>query len=321
MKLQQLEAIVAVANHELNVTAAAQHLDIFQSNLSKHIASLEEELGVKIFTRDGRKLSALTEPGQNIIEIARNILTNVNGIESVAKAYTHPSQGHLRLSTTHTQARYVLPPTIKAFKQKYPDVSLQIHQGTPQQMADSLHKREADFVIVTEALDLFQQAILLPCYHWNRSIIVLKDHPLAQLKRVELSDLARFDLVSYVFAFAEKSDLSNAFHQAGLSPKVVFSATDTDVIKTYVRIGLGVGLIASLAIDPSVDDDFVVIDASHLFHSSQTCIAFNPGLYLRDYMYDFIESFSPHLTQAVVNHALKLKNQKQRDDYFSSLRL
>lgn len=318
MKLQQLQYIVEVVDQNLNVSSAAEKLDIFQSGISKQIAHLEDELGVKIYERNGRNLSKLTGPGAEIVNLAREILLRVNSIQSVAEDYTHPTKGSLRISTTYTQARYVLPEKIKGFKERYPNVSLHMHQATPQQMANAINKGEIDCVIATEALDLFNNSIMLPCYRWNRSLVVLKDHPLAQLQHVTLEDLAQYNLVTYVFAFMHNSDLDNAFKESSLTPNVVFTATDTDIIKTYVRIGMGVGIIATLAIDPLTDSDLVVIDASHLFKESQTTIVLSNGIYLRDYMYDFIESFSSHLVKEVVDHAVQLKNNKQREAYFQS---
>lgn len=192
----------------------------------------------------------------------------------MAGEHTHPEMGTLNISTTHTQARYALPDVIKGFTARYPKVSLHMHQGTPSQMSEAIAKGTANFAIATEALHLYQDAIMLPCYHWNRSIVVPKDHPLAKKDVVTIHDLAAYPLVTYVFGFTGRSELDTAFNREGLTPRVVFTATDADVIKTYVRMGIGVGVIASMAVDEDQDDDLVAIDASHLFGASTTSIGF-----------------------------------------------
>lgn len=321
MKLQQLRYIVEVVNHNLNVSATAESLYTSQPGISKQVRLLEDELGIQIFERSGKHLTQITSAGEEIIKISQEILARVESIKSVAGEHTHPEMGTLNISTTHTQARYALPDVIKGFTVRYPKVSLHMHQGTPSQMSEAITKGTANFAIATEALHLYQDAIMLPCYHWNRSIVVTKNHPLAQLEKVTIQDLATYPLVTYVFGFTGRSELDTAFNRYGLTPKVVFTATDADVIKTYVRMGIGVGVIASMAIDSEQDTDLVAIDASHLFGSSTTSIGFRRGTFLRSYMYDFMERFAPHLTRPVVEQALSLKSNAEIEEMFNGIEL
>ncbi|AAW85985.1 HTH-type transcriptional regulator CysB [Aliivibrio fischeri] len=321
MKLQQLKYIVEVVNHSLNVSSTAESLYTSQPGISKQVRLLEDELGVQIFERSGKHLTRVTPSGEEIVKISREILSRVESIKSVAGEHTHPEKGTLNITTTHTQARYALPDVIKGFKNRYPAVSLHMHQGTPSQMSDAIAKGTADFAIATEALHLYQDAIMLPCYHWNRSIVVTKDHPLAQLQQVTIEDLAAFELVTYVFGFTGRSALDSAFNKAGLKPKIVFTATDADVIKTYVRLGIGVGVIASMAMDEERDSDLVAIDASHIFDASTTTIGFKRGSFLKSYMFDFMERFAPHLTRPIVEQATMLKNNHEIEEMFKDINL
>ncbi len=321
MKLQQLKYIVEVQNNNLNVSATAESLFTSQPGISKQVRMLEDELGIQIFGRSGKHLTHVTNAGQEVIDISREILAQVESIKAVAREHNLPDQGKLNIATTHTQSRYALPPVIQGFMQRYPDVSLHMHQGTPSQISDLAAKGEADFAIATESLHLYNDLIMLPCYHWNRSVIVKKDHPLAQQKQLTIADIAAYPLVTYVFGFTGRSELDKAFSEAGLEPKIVFTATDADVIKTYVRLGVGVGVIASMAVDEELDDDLVKIDASHLFQYSTTKIGFRKGNFLRSYMYDFIERFAPHLTKAVVEQAMMQKSNEDGEKMFKDLTL
>ncbi|MDO6706569.1 HTH-type transcriptional regulator CysB [Photobacterium sp. 1_MG-2023] len=321
MKLQQLRYIVEVVNHNLNVSSTAESLYTSQPGISKQVRLLEDELGVQIFERSGKHLTKVTPAGENIVRISRDILSRVESIKSVAGEYTHPEMGTLHIATTHTQARYALPQVIQGFIERYPKVSLHMHQGTPSQIADAVSKGTTVFAIATEALHLYQDMVMLPCYHWNRSIVVRADHPLAQKKEITIQDLAAFPLVTYVFGFTGRSELDNAFNRSGLTPRIVFTATDADVIKTYVRLGIGVGVMASMAIDPATDHDLVAIDASHIFDASTTTIGFKKGTFLRTYMYDFMERFAPHLTRNVVDQALALKSNEEIEAMFANIKL
>jgi LysR family cys regulon transcriptional activator len=321
MKLQQLRYIVEVLNNNLNVSATAEVLFTSQPGISKQVRMLEDELGIQIFGRSGKHLTHVTPAGQEVINIAQQILSKVEGIKAVAREHTQPDEGKLRIATTHTQARYALPEVIQGFIKKYAKVSLQMSQGTPAQISDAAAKGEADFAIATESLHLYNDLVMLPCYHWNRSIIVRKDHPLARKQDLTIQDIAKYSLVTYVFGFTGRSELDAAFEKAGAIPKIAFTATDADVIKTYVRLGVGIGVIASMAIDPKIDNDLVTIDASHLFKASTTKIGFRRGSFLRGYMFDFIERFAPHLNKHVVTQAMLLKNNVEVDEMFADIKL
>ena len=321
MKLQQLRYIVEVLNNNLNVSATAEVLFTSQPGISKQVRMLEDELGIQIFGRSGKHLTHVTPAGQEVINIAQQILSKVEGIKAVAREHTQPDEGKLRIATTHTQARYALPEVIQGFIKKYAKVSLQMSQGTPAQISDAAAKGDADFAIATESLHLYNDLVMLPCYHWNRSIIVRKDHPLARKQDISIHDIAKYSLVTYVFGFTGRSELDAAFEKAGAEPKIAFTATDADVIKTYVRLGVGIGVIASMAIDPKIDNDLVTIDASHLFKASTTKIGFRRGSFLRGYMFDFIERFAPHLNKHVVTQAMLLKNNVEVDEMFADVKL
>jgi LysR family transcriptional regulator, cys regulon transcriptional activator len=321
MKLQQLRYIWEVSKHELNVSATAESLFTSQPGVSKQIRLLEDELGVQIFQRSGKHLTDITPAGQSIIGIAGLILGEVENIKRIADEHLDDSRGSLSIATTHTQARYVLPPTIEKFIATYPDVALHMHQGTPMQIAELAVNRHVDFAIATEALELFDDLIMLPCYRWNRSIVVPEGHPLTKIDELTIESIAEFPIVTYVFGFTGRSQLDHAFQARGLNPKVVFTAVDADVIKTYVRLGLGIGIIASLAFDADNDKGLVALDARHLFESSVTKIGFRKGSYLRSYMYDFMEYFAPHLTPQLVRKALDLRTREEVDSLLASIPL
>ncbi|MFT5709184.1 MAG: LysR family cys regulon transcriptional activator, partial [Oceanospirillaceae bacterium] len=265
MKLQQLRYILEVAKHDLNVSATALSLYTSQPGISKQIRLLEDELGVDVFARSGKHLTRITPAGEAILEIAGEILQRVDSIKKVSQEFCDERKGSLSIATTHTQARYALPLAITQFIKRYPDVSLHMQQGTPMQISEMAASGKVDFAIATEALSHFSDLIMMPCYRWNRSVVVPKDHPLAQVSELTLQEIAKHPIVTYVFGFTGRSKLDDAFKQQGLDPKVVFTAVDSDVIKAYVRLNLGVGIIASMAFDPVVDTDLVAIDASHLF--------------------------------------------------------
>jgi len=321
MKLQQLRYIVEVLNNNLNVSATAEHLYTSQPGISKQVRMLEDELGIQIFGRSGKHLTNVTPAGEQVIKIARDVLANVEGIKAVAAEHTRPDEGKLNIATTHTQARYALPPVIEGFIKRYPKVSLHMHQGSPQQISELAAHGEADFAIATEALHLYQDLIMLPCYHWNRSVLVPNDHPLAQLSTLSIEDVAEHPLVTYVHGFTGRSELDKAFGAANLEPKIVFTATDADVIKTYVRMGLGVGVIASMAYEESRDTDLVALPATHLFEPSTTKIGFRRGTFLRSYMYEFIQQFAPHLTKPIVEQAVQLRQHDKIEAMFADIAL
>ena len=321
MKLQQLRYIWEVAHHDLNVSATAQSLYTSQPGISKQIRLLEDELGVEVFARSGKHLTRITPAGEKIIETAGEILRKVESIKQVAQEFSDERKGSLSIATTHTQARYALPDIINKFITQYPDVSLHMHQGTPIQIAEMAADGTVDFAIATEALELFNDLVMMPCYRWNRCVLVPKGHPLTQVSELTLQDVARYPLVTYVFGFTGRSKLDEAFMNEGLSPRVVFTATDADVIKTYVRMNLGVGIIAGMAYDPELDSDLVPLNASHLFEPSITKIGFRRGTFLRGFMYDFIQQFAPHLTKEIVQDAISRHHKTEVDELFSSVQL
>jgi len=321
MKLQQLRYIWEVARHELNVSSTAQSLYTSQPGISKQIRLLEDELGVEIFARSGKHLTHVTKAGEAILQGAGEILRRADSIKQIAQEFSDPKKGSLSIATTHTQARYALPSVIASFIQRYPEIAMHMHQGSPMQIAEMAADGSVDFAIATEALDLFNDLVMLPCYRWNRCILVPKNHPLCQSSRLTLKDVAHYPIVTYVFGFTGRSKLDDAFMQKGLVPRVVFTATDADVIKTYVRLGLGIGIVAHMAYEPAKDSDLVALDASHLFESSVTRIGICRGTFIRGYMYDFIEAFAPHLKKELVMQAFEHHSHQEIDALFSGIEL
>ena len=322
MKLQQLRYICEVANHDLNVSAAALSLFTSQPGVSKQIRLLEDELGVEVFARNGKHLVAITPAGEEVLAVSNEILLKVDVIKQISQEFSDETKGVLSIATTHTQARYVLPPVIQQFVREYPEVSLQMQQGTPAQIAEMAANGDVDFAIATEGFEHFANLLLMPCYQWNRAVIVPKEHPLAKNDGLlSLSELARYPIVTYVFGFTGRSRLDEAFEQHGLTPRVIFRAADADVIKTYVRLGLGVGIIADMAHDPQTDADLVTIDASHLFSPSVTSIAFRRGNFLRGYMYRFANLFAPHLSHEVIGKFLKSQGRTEAEKIFDAVKV
>lgn len=301
MKLRQLHYVLEVAKRGLNVTAAAEALFTSQPGVSKQLRLLEEELGVDIFVRNGKHLAEVTPAGKRILTYAEKLLAEADNIRSVAREFRQADQGDLTIATTHTQARYALPNVIQGFRQQYPKVALHLHQGSPPQIAKMAAEAEADFAIATEAMHHFDQLVMLPCYRWNRCVLVPPTHPLAQVKRLTLKQLSEHPIITYTFGFTGRSKLDQAFAAHGLRPEVVLTAVDADVIKTYVRAGLGIGIVADMAWDAVTDSDLVRLDANHLFEASVTHIGFRRSLFLRGYMYDFIATFAPHLNRELVD--------------------
>ncbi|MGJ8670470.1 MAG: HTH-type transcriptional regulator CysB [Oceanococcus sp.] len=320
MKLRQLVYVREVARCNLNITTAAERLFTSQPGISKQIKQLEDELGVDIFARNGKHLAAITPAGQRILAYAERVLSDAENIQRVAQEYRAADRGHLSIATTHTQARYALPKIVKGFKQQYPDVTLHLHQGSPPQIAKLAANGEADFAIATEAMEHFDELVMLPCYHWNRCILVPPHHPLTHDDApAALAQLAKYPIITYTFGFTGRSKLDQAFSARGLKPNVVLTAVDADVIKTYVRLGLGIGIVANMAYDEELDKDLVRIDASHLFSHSTTHIGFRRGLFLRAYMYDFIHAFAPHLHEDCVREIADIADPQLRRDRCTTL--
>jgi|SRR5690606_5653277 len=306
MNLQQLRYLCAIADAGLNVSRAGERLHTSQPGISKQVRLLEEELGVALFQRRGKHLQSLTPVGQQVLEHARAMLERANAIRQTAAESLDERRGALSIATTHTQSRYSLPPVLTRFVHQYPEVQLHMQQGTPAQVAELAARGEVDFAIATEALSQFETLVVLPCFQWNRVVLVPKGHPLASAAggrgaRLELEQLARYPLVTYIHGFTGREKLDEAFAAHGLQPNIVFTAADADVIKTYVRLGMGVGITASMALEPGRDEDLVALDASHLFDWSTTSIALRRETWLRGYMYDFIGLLAPQLDRQTVD--------------------
>lgn len=321
VKLQQLRYLIAITRNHLNISAAAESLYTSQPGISKQLRLLEEELGVELFSRNGKHLTEVTHVGRQIMARAERILQEVNNIQILAEEYRDDRRGNLSIATTHTQARYALPPVVKAFRERYPAVTLQVHQGSPAQIADLVKSGGVDFAIATESMELFEDLVMMPCYIWRRCVLVPYEHPLIAVGRLTLQDVAEYPLVTYVFGFTGRSQLDEAFRAAKLKPQVVFTATDADVIKTYVRLGMGVGILACMAYDICSDQDLVRLEAGHLFAANVTRIGFRRGTFLRCYMYDFIELFSPHLTRERVSAVESVQAIEEIDELFADVDL
>jgi len=321
MNFQQLRIIREAVQRNFNLTEVANALFTSQSGVSKHILDLENELGIELFVRKGKRLTGLTEPGKELVGIVERMLIDAKNIKRLAEQFANRDEGSLTIATTHTQARYALPGVIQSFRTEYPEVILHMNQGTPLQIAEMAADGSVDFGIATEGSDLFGDLVMMPCYEWNRSVVVPKGHPLIDVKPLTLEAVAAEPIVTYVFGFTGRSKLDDAFIERGLSPHVVFTATDTDVIKTYVRLGLGVGIVAAMSYHPEQDADLVALDASHLFRPSVTYIACRKGAFMRRFMFDFIELFAPHLTRDVVERALACTNRVEREAMFQGLKL
>jgi len=289
MELRQLASLVAVAESGLNVTEAAERLHLVQSAVSQQLARLERELGARLFVRRGKRLVGLTAGGEAVLSYARQALAIRENILAIGRDQVAEGSGVLTIATTHTQARYVLPPVIRAFRRIFPAVNLQIHQGTPRQLVEMAMTDRVDFSVCTEELGDHPSLTALPIYRWNRGLIAPQGHPLLARRTLGLEDICEYPLVTYTFGFTGATHLQATFARAGLNPQVVLSAADTDVIKTYVREGLGVGLIASMAYSPRQDKDLVLRDLSNLLPWETTWVAYHRGKYLRRFQQRFIE--------------------------------
>jgi LysR family cys regulon transcriptional activator len=305
MKLQQLRYLREVAKRSLNLSEAAEALHTSQPGISKQIRQLEDELGVDILVRNGKRVVDVTEPGRAILGIAERILQDADNLKQVAREFRDQAAGTLTIATTHTQARYSLPKVVSAFKQRYPKVRLTLKQGNPPQLAEMVLAGEADIAIATEALDQYPKLLALAGYQWRHCVVVPAKHPLLKEQRITLEMLAHYPIITYDPAFAGRSHIDDAFRAQGLAPDIVLSAVDSDVIKTYVELGLGIGIIAAVAFDEKRDLLLRAADIGHLFGTMTTRIAVRRGATLRGFAYDFMELFSPRLTRAVVDATLK----------------
>lgn len=304
MKFHQLRYVHEVVRQQLNISAASEALHTSQPGVSKQIQLLEEELGLQIFQRNGKRLIGITEPGRKIVELAAKVVLEMQNIKRVGDEYSREDSGELTIATTHTQARYRLPAAVKQFMAQYPNVKLTIHQGNPQQVTELVAAGEADIGIATESISNDERLSCLPCYAWNRCLVTQGGHPLLAVTPPTLQDLANYPLITYDFAFTGGTLVSKTFHDAGVQPNVVFTAIDADVIKTYVNLGLGIGLIANMAYDPVRDAPLQSIDCSHLFPDSTTYLGVRRDAFLRDYMLNFITMLSPQYDKRTVQRAL-----------------
>jgi LysR family cys regulon transcriptional activator len=310
VNLQQIKYLCAVVDHGLNVSAAAEALYTSQPGISKQVRQLEDELGLSIFVRQGKRLASLTPAGVIVVATARRAMRELANLKRVADEFRGEDAGTLSIATTHTQARYVLPQVLRQFATRYPKIKVVLHQGNPLQVAEQTAKGDVDIGIATEALADFPELITLPCYEWNRVVLVLKRHPLAKTKRLTIEALAKYPIVTYDFSFTGRSAINAAFAASGLDPNVVLTALDADVIKTYVELGMGVGIVARMAYDPARDTAFEMLDAAHLFAPSTTRLGLRHGVFLRGFVYAFIEMFAPKYDRAAVDAALERRGAR-----------
>lgn len=304
MNLQQLRYLCAIVDNGLNVSGAADALHTSQPGISKQIRQLEDELGLRIFVRQGKRLAALTPAGEVVVATARRALLEIGNLRRVADEFRSEDSGVLGIATTHTQARYVLPSVLAQFATRFPKVRLVLNQGNPIQVAEATRNGDVDVGIATEALGDHPDLVALPCHRWNRVVLVPKGHPLARVRPLTLEALAQHPIVTYDSSFTGRSEINAAFAAKNLAPNVVLSALDSDVIKTYVELGMGVGIVAQMAYDAAKDGHFEMLDASHLFAASTTRLALRRGVFLRGFVYEFISLFAGQYSKTAVDAAL-----------------
>ncbi|CBW75319.1 CysB family HTH-type transcriptional regulator [Mycetohabitans rhizoxinica] len=305
MNFQQLRFVREAVRQNMNLTEVANVLYTSQSGVSKQIKDLEDELGVDIFIRRGKRLTGLTEPGKAVHTLIERMLLDAENLRRVARQYADQDTGHLVVATTHTQARYSLPKVVHRFKEMYPKVHLALRQGSPHQIAQMVINGDADIGIATEGLDRYGEIVTFPGYSWHHTVVVRSEHPLATQPAVTLEDIADYPIITYDQDFTGRSHVDQAFVRAGVAPDIVLTAIDADVIKTYVELGLGVGIVAAMAYDPKRDSELVALDTQHLFEPSTTRVGLRKGAFLRAYAYRLIEMFAPHLTEAQVSGQLR----------------
>ncbi|MBI5450299.1 MAG: CysB family HTH-type transcriptional regulator [Gammaproteobacteria bacterium] len=304
MNIQQLRYIREVVRCGMNISTAANMLHTAQPGISHQIRLLEEELNVQIFERNGKRLVGLTQSGRTVLATAERILREIDNLKQVGYEFSGDAHGTLSIATTHTQARYALPKVIRTFTEAYPNIRLHMHQGNPSQLAQLVTSGVADIAIATEGMTLYEDLVTLSCYEWTHCVVAPPGLPILRETPLTLAAIAQYPIVTYDVSFAGRTRINEAFERAGLRPNVVFSAIDSDVIKTYVEIGLGIGLMARMAFDAERDTNLRMMDASHLFESSTTRIGLRRGAHLRGYMYAFIEMFAPQLDRKTVDAAM-----------------
>ncbi|WP_244827244.1 CysB family HTH-type transcriptional regulator [Caballeronia sp. TF1N1] len=304
MNLHQFRFVREAVRQNFNLTEAAKALFTSQPGVSKAIIELEDELGVEIFTRHGKRVRSLTEPGRIILASVEKILQEVESLKRVGKDYAAQDQGNLVIAATHTQARYSLPSAIAEFKKRFPKVHLSILQGSPTQVAEMVIHDQADVAIATEAIANYKELISLPCFQWQHLAVMPADHPLLERKLLTLDDLVQYPLITYEAAFAGRSKINQAFALRSLTPDIVLEAIDADVIKTYVELGLGVGIMADIAFNPERDKHLRAMPVGHLFGTNVTRLALKQGAYLRSYVYTLVELLSPSMNRKLIEQAL-----------------
>jgi len=323
MNFHQLQYAIAIARHGLSVTQAAAALGTSQPAISRALKALEKELGFDLFVREGRAFARVTPEGTRVLEFASRALAEIESLKAVAADLNQDARGTLSIATTHTQARYVLPPVVQAFRKRYPEVDLHLHQGTSEQISEMVASDRVQLAIATGSEALFPELVLLPVYRWHRQVIVPKHHALAKpgAGKLTLAQLAQYPLVTYVFSFSGPSSLETIFAREGLKARVALTARDSDVIKTYVRLGMGVGIVASVAFDPKEDADLAIVDASHLFPIHTTWVGFRRGTLLRNFAYEFLQLFGSHLTRRLVDRAIEARDPESKLSLFSKISL
>lgn len=304
MNFQQLRSVREAARRGYNLTEVAAALHTSQPGVSRQIRELEDELGIELFVRAGKRLTGLTAPGAQVLPIIERMLRDAENLRHAARDFAQHDVGPLSIAATHSQARYALPAAVRDFRALYPQVTLNLHQGSPKHVAQMLIDGEADIGIATEALAEYEQLITLPCYRWTHSVVVPPDHPLLDGSPVTLQRLARFPLITYDTGYTGRTHIDDAFQREGIEPRIVLTAMDADVIKTYVELGMGVGLVASMAYDEDRDRNLRALDAGHLFAVNMTRLGFRRGSFLRAYVFAFIETFAPPLNRKVVEQAM-----------------
>ena len=305
MNLHQFRFVQEAVRRGLNLTETAKALHTSQPGVSKAILELEEELGIDVFARHGKRLRRITEPGEQVLKAIEIILREVGNLKRIGDEFSKQDAGHLSIATTHTQARYVLPEPVALLMRRFPKVKVALHQGNPEQVAQMLIEERADIGLATESLAGFDELVTLPCYTWQHMMVVPAAHPLAAVERPTLEQLAAVPLVSYHPSFTGRARIDAAFARARLTPEVVLEAIDSDVIKTYVRSGLGVGIVAEMATrDDAVGGDLVSRPVGHLFGDNVSRVAFKRGAYLRSFVYTFAELLSERLTRALILKAM-----------------
>ncbi|MBU0915461.1 MAG: CysB family HTH-type transcriptional regulator [Gammaproteobacteria bacterium] len=313
MNFQQLRSVREAARRGYNLTEVAAALHTSQPGVSRQIRELEDELGVELFQRAGKRLTGLTPSGQQLLPVIERLLREAENLRQAARDCASHDTGPLSLAATHSQARYALPSAVRDFRLRFPKVTLSLHQGSPRQVAQMLIDGEADIGIATEALDQYPQLVTLPCYTWTHSVVVPPGHPLLDGQPLTLERLAKFPLITYDGGFTGRAHIDEAFSREGLQPSIVLSAMDADVIKTYVELGMGVGLVASIAFDEDRDRNLRALDAGHLFSVNMTRLAFRRGAFLRGYVHGFIETFASPLTREVVEQAIAKATAEDND--------